>query len=295
MRKALAVILLPAAFALDTGPVRAASGDPIGSSVVVVNKVTALIAQNHRTLRQGDDVRQDELIEVANNGRSELKLRDETKLALGPGARLMLDKFVYDPDQPAGSIAIRLVKGAFRFVTGLAAKPSYVVRVPNASITVRGTIFDVFVAPDNSAWLLLHEGAVEACTDAGQCRVLDEPGKLIRISGGAVGTPERWASLPGRQTIAFDNAFPFLSRTPTFDPTPVFTRNAILLGLLPIRPQRPGAYPPPTPPPARKAGQNPTPNFVRRVHPSRILRKGVINVKPYAPKVLKPPYVRRKR
>lgn len=278
MRKAIASILLPAALLCGAGTARAATGDPIGSSVVVVNKVTALIARDQRTLRQGDDVRQDELIEVAVDGRSELRLRDETKLALGPGSRLLLDKFVYDPDQPTGSIAINLVKGAFRFVTGLASKPSYVIRVPNASITVRGTIFDVFVAADNSSWLLLHEGAVEACNNAGQCRILDEPGKLIRIAGGNVGTPERWTALPGRQTIAFDNAFPFLSRTPTFDPTPVFTRDLIFFGRIPVRPRPPGTYPP-TQPPTRKAGVGPHPPFVKKVYPTRIVRKGPVYVR----------------
>ena len=103
-------------------------------------------------------------------------------MALGPGAKLMLDKFVYDGEKTKGTIAVNLVKGAFRFVTGVAAKPSYVVRVPQASITVRGTIFDVFVQDNGVSWLLLHEGAVTVCNERGKCRDLDEPGKLIRIT-----------------------------------------------------------------------------------------------------------------
>jgi hypothetical protein len=225
----LALLLLPLA-ALAALPARGQSGQPIGSTLVVVSRVTAELAQQARTLQMGDNVRQDELIEVSPDGKSELKLYDETKLALGPGARLLLDKFVYDSERSSGTIALNLIKGSFRFITGLAAKRSYLVRVPNASITVRGTIFDVYIQEDNVVWLLLHEGAVRVCNDVGQCRILDTPGELIRIAGDRVGAPSRWASLPSRQSVVFDDAFPFVATAPLIDPDPIFTREAILIG-----------------------------------------------------------------
>ena len=241
MRFGLGAIALPAMLMFTGGAALAASNEPIGSTVVVVNRVTAEMARDIRTLQIGDSVRQDETIEVSTDGLSELKLNDDTKLALGPGSRLLLDKFVYDAQKTSGSIVINLAKGTFRFVTGLASKSSYVIRVPNASITVRGTIFDVHIQQINVVWLLLHEGSLRVCSDRGQCRFLHEPGKLIRISGGGdVGSPTLWTALPGRQNVAFDNAFPFVVRPPQFDPIPIFTREAILLGRFPpFRPQRP--------------------------------------------------------
>ena len=157
--------------ALPSGPLRvrlgvAAPGDAIGSAVTVVSIVTASLDNDKRNLAQGDGVRAQELIAVDNDGRSEIELRDKTKLALGPGAKLLLDNFVYDPDIDGGAIVMNLVRGSFRFITGLATKPAYVIHVPTASITVRGTIFDVYVKPDNTAWLLLIEGAVEVCTSS---------------------------------------------------------------------------------------------------------------------------------
>ena len=62
---------------------------------------------------------------------------------------MVLDKFVYDSDKKTGSIILDLTKGAFRFITGVASKPTYLIRTPNASITVRGTIFDMYVLPDD--------------------------------------------------------------------------------------------------------------------------------------------------
>jgi hypothetical protein len=234
MRFSRLALCLPALLACNAAS--AAPGDDIGSAVTVVSIVTASLENDQRKLAQGDGVRAQELISVDPDGRSEIELRDKTKLALGPGAKLLLDKFVYDPDISGGAIVMNLVRGSFRFVTGLAAKPAYVIHVPTASITVRGTIFDVYVKPDNSAWLLLIEGAVEVCTSSGKCVVHDEPGKLIRILPDTVGAPVKWAGLPGKEDTVFDSAFPFVSRAPTFDPNPVFTRDQIVLGTFPEKP-----------------------------------------------------------
>lgn len=223
---------LPATIGLCFAPLPANAADPIGAAVVVVNQVTAAFNRDTRTLSQGDSVHQDEVIEVATDASSELKLNDDTKMALGPGAKLLLDKFVYDGEKTKGNIAVNLVKGAFRFVTGVAAKPSYVVRVPQASITVRGTIFDVFVTESGASWLLLHEGAVQVCNERGSCRVLDEPGKLIRINDdGDVTPPSRWNNL--KQKTNFDDAFPFVDKQPPKDSPPVLTRDAILIDVAP--------------------------------------------------------------
>lgn len=212
----------------------AAPQQPIGSTLSVVNLVTAAFNRDTRTLSTGDRVNQDETIEVGVDASSELKLDDETKLALGPGSHLTLDKFVYDPAKSKGSIVLDLVKGTFRFMTGVAEKPTYVIKTPAAAITVRGTVFDVYVQDDGLSWLLLHEGAIQVCNQRGQCRELNEPGKLIRITGdGDVGSPVKWASLQGKDAVPFDTAFPFVTKTPSIDPNPVFTRDVIILGNLP--------------------------------------------------------------
>jgi hypothetical protein len=117
-----------------------------------------------------------------------------------------------------------LVKGTFRFITGIAVKPAYVIRTPAASITVRGTIFDVYVQSPRETLLLLIEGAVEVCTESGKCLVHAQPGKLIRLTADDIDPPERWTQLKRKQDIAFDVAFPFVVTPPYIDPEPIFTR-----------------------------------------------------------------------
>jgi len=208
----------------------AESGTEIGDARTIVSIVKADFDKEERELTIGDIVRQDEVIEVSDDGRGEFRLNDDTKLALGPGARMVLDKFVYDSDKKTGSIILDLTKGAFRFITGVASKPTYLIRTPNAAITVRGTIFDVYVLPDDSAWLLLHEGGVEVTSAKNVCHVLDRPGQLIQIdSGGSVSKPLNWKDMPGRDAADFDVAFPFVADTPPqIEPVPTTTRSAVV-------------------------------------------------------------------
>ena len=260
---AISVAALLATTVLGAGNARAVTGARIGDAVSIVNTVMADFDQKSRKLTKGDDVHQDEAIAVDPDSQGELRLDDETKLALGPGSKLVLDKFVYDSDARSGSIILNLAKGAFRFITGIASKPTYVINTPNASITVRGTIFDVFVFPDDTTWVLLHEGAIEATGRDNTCHVLAQPGRLIRISpGGEVSQPVNWMKLPGNSAAPFDKAFPFVINTPQVDPTPLLTREQVIGSNQPDLPPQPCANPhpvpkvqkadltPPTPPPA---------------------------------------------
>lgn len=227
------------------------NGDAIGSAVTVVNLVTAELSPDTRSLRTGDDVRQDEVIQVSPDGLGEIELVDQTKLALGPGSVIQLDKFVYDPDKTGGSIVLNLAKGAFRFVTGVASKPSYVINTPTASITVRGTVFDAYIHDDGAIWLLLHEGAIQVCNSRNQCQVLDNPCNIVRVTGqGGVGAQGKWAS-GNRDEVSFETAFPFVVTPPQIDPNPLYTRRLIEEGRCPDSGTKPrkidrDASPPPT-------------------------------------------------
>lgn len=263
----------------------AAPGQRIGDAVVVVNDVKA----DERKLTVGDDVRQDETIAVSADAQSELKLDDDTKLALGPGSRLLLDKFVYDSDKKAGSIVINLAKGAFRFITGSAAKKSYVVKTPNASITVRGTVFDVFTLQDGNVWVLLHEGAVEVTgSKGGVCRVLDQPGRVMRISrSGRVSRSVNWSKLPGNSDVPFETAFPFVIKAPQVDPTARVSQAEIIQAAFEDGPDKACINPAFTPPPIkiRKADDdNDAPKPPKKLKRQAVAPEPVEEVQPVKPK-----------
>jgi hypothetical protein len=250
------------ALGLLASPALAAKTPRIGEAVKVVNEVRAEFERDIRDLGRGDAVHQDETVEVGSNSVGEIVLDDKTKLALGPGSRLLLDKFVYNGERGRGDIVFDLVKGTFRFVTGVAAKNSYRIRTPTAALTVRGTIFDVYIDDDSGMWILLMEGAIRACNDQGTCRMLDRPGQILRVSPrGELSQPARWAQLPGRQALDFDTAFPFVANPPGVDPNPTLTKEAILASAVPTRQTTPKAPPPPTTrPPTEPPSYNPRPS-----------------------------------
>ncbi len=81
----------------------AAEPRKIGTAIEITNQVTATEEDKaKRRLAKRDPVRELEVLETARNANGEFILADDTKLALGPNARLALDKFVYDPDKTTG-------------------------------------------------------------------------------------------------------------------------------------------------------------------------------------------------
>lgn len=235
-------------------------GDAIGSAVAIVNQVTGEFRRDVRNLASGDEVLQEQIIAAGSDSVAELMLRDQTKLAIGPGARLALDRFVYDPNKTSGAIVLNLIKGGFRFITGVAAKPFYAIRTPVAAITVRGTIFDVYIEETGAVWLLLIEGSIRVCNTRGQCQSLDDPCRVLRIgAGGDLQEPGTWNALPATREVSFAAAFPFVVNPPSIDAAPIFTREDIELGRCPE-------------PKVRKAEQS-APDEPRAKHRSRRARQ----------------------
>ncbi len=205
---------------LGAGAVEAASAPEIGTTVAVKNEVmVASEAAERRRLVKGGKVHQEEVLETAKAAQAEIRLLDDTKLAVGPNARLVLDKFVYDPSATPGAIAVNLSKGAFRFISGKSPSSAYEIRTPTASLSVRGTVFDVYVKDNGETAVLLHEGAVDVCSQsAAACRRHDIVGRFVHIGlQGLVSLPFRWdGSFMSGLTLA--SAFPFVGRRLAIDP-----------------------------------------------------------------------------
>lgn len=242
-------VALAAAAGLLTAQAGAVAEPRIGTAVRVVKDVTA----DARALATGDGVNQNETVEVRADSLGELKLDDNTKLALGPGARLKLDKFVYDPAKSQGDVAVSLVKGAFRFVTGNAPKKDYKITTPSAAISVRGTVFDIFIADNGEQFFLLHEGSIEVCqgdgSDRSTCQVLQNVCNIIRVSAqGNVASPQGWNAQSSPVTFAI--AFPFVFNPPTVDPVVYNTPSNIEANTCspPQNPIQRTQYVPPSPP-----------------------------------------------
>ena len=100
----------------------------------------------------------------------EVTFRDQTLLTLGENAKVVIDRYVYNPSQSSGEMAVKATRGAMRFVTGKIGKMkdhNVTVVTPQAALAVRGT--DFWVGPiDGQYGVLLLKGKVRVSGNTGR-------------------------------------------------------------------------------------------------------------------------------
>jgi hypothetical protein len=105
-------------------PFTALAADEDRSEVGVVNKVeneaSIAVASAARPAIVGMAVHMNDELRTGANGRMLVTFLDDTQLTLGANTSVVIDRFVYDPDNGIGRTLLRSSKGAFRYVTGRA-------------------------------------------------------------------------------------------------------------------------------------------------------------------------------
>lgn len=126
-----------------------------------------------------------ERIEVGDNASVTLRFRDQSRFDLGPRGVMVVDQYLEAANPEDSSFAARILKGSFRFITGLIARKrpaSMRVGMTVATIGVRGThvageVDDtsarvVLLEPDDDA---ARATAIEVSNAFGSV-VVDRPG-----------------------------------------------------------------------------------------------------------------------
>ncbi|HLG45617.1 MAG TPA: FecR domain-containing protein [Reyranella sp.] len=157
------------------GVTSATDGDPLGKPP----------AGNERVLRIGLDIQADEVVTTTNNDRAHLVFLDGTSLTVGPNARVVIDKFVYDPNTKTGELALTAGKGVFRLVGGKISKTNAInVTTPSGTIGIRGgiSIFSVTAFQTISNFIF---GTSMTVTGSGQTQIATRPGSQVIVNAGA--------------------------------------------------------------------------------------------------------------
>lgn len=155
---------------------------PVGAVSRVIGDSVGVSEGLERTLEAGAAVHLAEEISTGEAARLEIKFDDGTILTLGARARIVIDAFVYNPNDGLDELIISAA-GPFRFVSGAFKTEASTIRVetPLALIGVRGT--DFWGGPiDDRYGVFLLEGAVTVTNNAGEA-LLDEPGEGVNLDG----------------------------------------------------------------------------------------------------------------
>jgi hypothetical protein len=148
------------------------------------------------TASDGAAVRMNDELKTGADGHLQVTFRDDTVLTLSENASVVIDRYVYDPDQGVGDVLLTTTQGAFRFATGRMKglrEKSITVETPVAQIGVRGTEF--WGGPvDGEYSVLLIAGEVNVKNQAGTV-TLNSPGlaTVIRSRLQAPLRPSLWS------------------------------------------------------------------------------------------------------
>ena len=92
----------------------------------------------------GDYLLQGDTLITGKDASMGVIFRDDTLLSLGPGSRVTIDTFVFDPAQDHLDFLTRVNKGTVQFISGQIAKlkpGAMAVETPLSTIGIRGTRF----------------------------------------------------------------------------------------------------------------------------------------------------------
>ncbi len=167
-------VLLAAGVLVAPGVARAATDDEgVGSVGDIVNYGWATIAPDPRgEIEFEDSVYMNEVIETDAESAVVVQFADGSKLTIGENAKVVIDRYVYDPAGSNSEHVVTLTKGAFRFLSGSIPKEKVKLQTPTVTIGIRGTelIFDI-----------ADDGETEMSTIAGEADCTDGAGETLTV------------------------------------------------------------------------------------------------------------------
>ena len=127
-----------------------AQAQPEGAGFIKSVEGQGLIVRDDASLpaNPGDIVHVSDAVTTMENSAIGIMLEDDTLISLGPDSRLELGDFAFAPQEEKFSLAIRLLKGSFAYMSGVIGRlaPEKIhIETPDAVIAVHGTSFLVKV------------------------------------------------------------------------------------------------------------------------------------------------------
>jgi len=188
------------------GLLQAFSAEPVGQATLIRTEVSGETGP----LVVRSPVHKDERIRTSQSGLGQFIFKDGTKLAVGAGSTVVIDKFVYDDSASVKRLSIKAAKGTFRWISGNSASSAYSIVTPAGTIGVRGTAFDFYVGPNGTTAIVLLNGAASFCGPGGCKQLRQQCDCVVATRGGRMTDPSK-VDRSTLQTLSNPRALPFLS------------------------------------------------------------------------------------
>ena len=149
-------------------------------------------------------VQMNDEIRTGPKSRAEISFRDNTKLSLGENARVVIDRFVFNPDESTGELVLSTGTAAFRMVTGKIGEmqnKKINVSTPFAALAVRGTDFWWGPVEGQNGVLLVSNSRVDVRNDeCDKARFQRQRPRAMQMRRDARPSRERVPTLDGRMS-----------------------------------------------------------------------------------------------
>tara|TARA_A100000172_G_scaffold15965_1_gene8448 strand:+ start:1532 stop:2440 length:909 start_codon:yes stop_codon:yes gene_type:complete len=130
---------------------------------------------------------------------------DDTKVTIAKYSTLIIDEFVYDNNTKKGKVSLKASFGKLRYTSGLIAKNSkenIKITTPTASVSVRGTDFEVIVKESGeSTFTLLPSEDSNGNTYVGSIEVFNNIGSVVLTKAFEVTSVASTFSSPSKPII----------------------------------------------------------------------------------------------
>ena len=183
----------------------AANDAGVGSISEVKGTATIASSGKAAAAANGSAVHLNDSLTTGADGYLQVTFRDDTVLTLAEDAHVIIDRYVFDPDQGLGDVLLTTTQGAFRFATGRLKElknKDVQVSTPVAEVGIRGTEF--WGGPvDGDYSVVLLDGEINVRNQAGTV-TLNQPGlaTVIRSRSIAPLRPKLWSADQIQRAVA---------------------------------------------------------------------------------------------
>jgi len=181
MRFWLLILFVGTISASEIGGISELKGN---GEITRVDSSETLTAELDSDIYSFDDVR-------TGNGRMAIQFIDDSVLKLTEHSKVVIDKFIFDPDPSKSQMAFNMASGTARFITGklgMIDKENISIKTPTATIGIRGTDFTATVDELGRSLVILlpnkdgtSSGEITVTTASG-VEILNEPFQATMVS-----------------------------------------------------------------------------------------------------------------
>jgi hypothetical protein len=138
------------AFLLVAAPVHAQQPTAAGRVKVVTGKAYIVRASTEIAAEPGQVVFEADSLRTGADGTIGVTLKDDTRVSLGPGSEVRVDRFAYASADGSLGLVLKVVRGMAAYISGRIAKlapDSIRLETPSAIVGVRGTSLVIRAEP----------------------------------------------------------------------------------------------------------------------------------------------------